>query len=246
MVHALGTDGQPNTLTAAQKAGGNQLMRTPIPPAYCPSRRSVRTYPHNIPSLGQFSAYNANNNPAGDDVVARSDYAANLGDFTIDKVVTNIGFLQIAGPTDPSGEASYSWFSTTGYSGISYMRSRVSMADVRDGTSHTYMLGEKYLNPDNYETGIDGGDNENAYTGFNNDTYRLVQADPANPATAVPPMQDTSGLMDMARFGSAHSGACQFVFCDGSVHTISYSIDAETHRRLGNRKDGLVINDSQL
>ena len=29
--------------------------------------------------------------------------------------------------------------------------------------------------------------------------------------------------------------------CDGSVKMMSYSIDLETHRRLANRKDGLVI-----
>jgi prepilin-type processing-associated H-X9-DG protein len=47
------------------------------------------------------------------------------------------------------------------------------------------------------------------------------------------------------RFGSPHSSGCNFAFCDGSVRTVSYQIDPEVHRRLGNRKDGLPIDGKQ-
>ena len=49
------------------------------------------------------------------------------------------------------------------------------------------------------------------------------------------PAQD---VPDTSRFGSPHSRGVNFVFCDGSVHKVSYSIDPEIHRRLGNRRDG--------
>ena len=38
-------------------------------------------------------------------------------------------------------------------------------------------------------------------------------------------------------FGSWHPGMCQFVFCDGSVHSVQTAIDLETLRRLVNRRD---------
>ncbi len=35
-------------------------------------------------------------------------------------------------------------------------------------------------------------------------------------------------------------------FCDGSVQMMSYAIDQETNRRLGNRHDGSAINGNKF
>jgi prepilin-type processing-associated H-X9-DG protein len=39
-------------------------------------------------------------------------------------------------------------------------------------------------------------------------------------------------------WGSAHLAAFNMVFCDGSVHSLPYSIDLLNHRRLHNRASG--------
>ena len=56
--------------------------------------------------------------------------------------------------------------------GVSFQRSEVKIKHLTDGTSHTYIIGEKYINPNHYETGPDGADNETWCTGFNNDNFR--------------------------------------------------------------------------
>ena len=42
------------------------------------------------------------------------------------------------------------------------------------------------------------------------------------------------------RFGSAHPATFQMVFCDGSVHSISYDIEPASHRALAHRFEGDV------
>ncbi len=128
-------------------------------------------------------------------------------------------------------------FDTVNYfTGICYLRSHVTLANVTDGASNTYLVGEKYLNPDSYFNGADPADDQTMYEGFDNDNHR---------SCLVPPRQDTPGFTSTEFFGSAHPSGCQFVFCDGSVHSISYSIDQETNRRLGNRRDGLALDSSK-
>ena len=100
------------------------------------------------------------------------------------------------------------------------------------------MVGEKYLNPDAYASGGCGGDNENMYMGSNQDVERFSFA---------APHQDQAGTDSYNQhWGSAHSGGFNMAFCDGSVRSISYSIDATTHKWLGHRADGEVVDQSRL
>ncbi|HUY88946.1 MAG TPA: DUF1559 domain-containing protein [Pirellulales bacterium] len=108
-------------------------------------------------------------------------------------------------------------------------------AEIRDGRSNTYLLGEKYLDSTQYATGNASNDNQDLYVGYDRDTLRLVHP-------FYPPMVDTPGVGDELAFGSAHPAAFNAALCDGSARSISYAIDAETHRRLGNRKDHGAVN----
>ncbi len=127
------------------------------------------------------------------------------------------------------------------------------MANVTDGASNTYLAGEKYMNPDWYFNGQDGGDNECAMSGYDCDNCRCAGAYNTNSiysnvpvTTYFTPMQDTSGIYDYYSWGSVHSTGARFVFCDGSIHVISYSIDPLTHSRLANRADGQLIDASKF
>lgn len=54
------------------------------------------------------------------------------------------------------------------------------------------------------------------------------------------------GFESPNRFGSAHSNGLNMTFCNGSVRSISYSIDPEIDSRLGQRASGEVIDASRF
>jgi len=197
---------------------------TPIATLICPSRRSASAYPNEQNRYRCSTAVNFTIPEA-----CRSDYAVNTGSEPN-------GFQFWQGPTDiRQGDSSTwnGWPDTSMYNGICHMRSAVRIRDLTDGTTSTYLIGEKYLVPDYYTTGTDGADNENAYVGYNDDHHRF---------TYQGPLVDTPGLFrNYDRFGSAHPSSWNVVFCDGSVHGMSYDIDATVHRNLGNRSDGEVV-----
>ncbi len=116
--------------------------------------------------------------------------------------------------------------------GISFLRSKVSPDQVTDGLSQTYLIGEKYCVPRLYINGQDLGDGEAATCGFSDNTGRV-----AGGPDCVP-RQDVRGFRSVLIWGSPHTDGAHFVFCDGSVHTISYEIDPAIHRQLANRRDG--------
>ena len=242
-VYLLPKDGDPNNITPQQLAGAATMVGTPLAIANCPSRRAAVCYPK-CPGITEY-------NYASPNFVARGDYAANCGDGLIN-------YQLGGGPTRLTDGDSLSWWNTTEQSygipnglnywtGVSFVRSQITIADISDGTSNTLMIGEKYIMPEHYFNGADGADNTNMYTGFADDnnraTYPGTRSDHSDAET---PRQDTSGNYDEVRFGSAHPSSCGFVFCDGSVQSVSYMIDPIVFGNLGNRHDNKPIDGSKL
>ncbi|MCC6127366.1 MAG: DUF1559 domain-containing protein [Pirellulales bacterium] len=226
-LHDLGKKGT----TAEKMTAANLLARTPLAVFNCPTRRAALVIPN--PAHGLRVAYNASDNPANNNVQTCGDYAACLGDVYC-YLYTALTLAQGQSPT-------YNWPDTdrppSELSGVTYLRSETTIRGVKDGLSQTIYAGEKYLNPNDYRTGIDLADNEGVYHGFDNDTSRF---------TEWSPIRDRPGYSDFDIFGSAHSSTCNFVFCDGSVRGIAYTVDTPTFSRLGNRHDGKLIDASKL
>ena len=213
----LPDDGDAANITAAQKAQAAQMIQTPL--------RKPQAYPYVLPS--NWNTYDADVTTK----VARSDYASNAGGNT----PNNGGGY----PNNYAAAATYGWASNTMHTGVSFYRSQVQRAHVRDGASNTYAVGEKFLNPDFYTTGQGGADNHSMYQGSDWDIHRWG-------GPSAPVLRDTPGADIMVSFGSAHAAGANFVMCDGSVHTIRYGIDADIHRRLADRNDGQAVDVGSL
>lgn len=187
----------------------------------------------------EFSVFRCPNRPAGlgphtDAFVTRNaspvqqtyktDYAICEGDFITD---TREGPKTLAEGDSPS----YRWRRLEA-TGISFQRSQIRPADVTDGLSVTYALGEKHVDRSAYGTIEDLGYDQSLLAGVDLDLNRWV---------INGPRRDSEGGSSR-EFGSAHPAVWNVAFCDASVHRLAFHIDPIVHARLGNRRDGLAVN----
>lgn len=201
-----------------------RVIANPVSVFNCPTRRRAVAYPvFYVPAMSPRFA-------TGVARAGRSDYAANAGSQSRCEIASFGGPKTFSDGDSPN----YSWPDVTDHTGISYLRSMVRPAEVIDGTSHTYLIGEKYLSAGNYETGMDHCDDWSMYTGYQDDIHR---------SSYEPPLRDGAVIPACCNFGSAHPSTWNVAFCDGSARSMSYQLDLKVHRSLGNRRDQKVFGD---
>jgi type II secretory pathway pseudopilin PulG len=120
-------------------------------------------------------------------------------------------------------------------------------AEITDGLSHTLLVAEKRLNRSGLGT-PQPDDNEGYTAGWDEDTMRRSGTpwDPDSPPEEVDdgtPKPDPTEGTGEELFGSSHPQMLHAVYCDGSVHVIPYEINMNVFASLGNRHDGLVLNE---
>jgi prepilin-type processing-associated H-X9-DG protein len=197
---------------------GTVLATKPIGIYSCPSRRpaKARTYKRYDPWVNAWDTRLKD--------TARGDYAFCGGDGADEVDVGPESYKE-----GDSGE--FEWIPEDAYTGVCYQRSRVNVKKITDGVTRTYLGGEKYLQPEDYETGDSWGDDASYYTGVDHDNLRWG---------ADVPARDQRGLIAPFIFGAAHPGSFHMVMCDGSVQSIPYAIDLLVHQNLSNRHDGEI------
>ena len=172
-------------------AAAKAMLEVPIAAMNCPTRRAAKVYPigtaHSLEKNPHILVGSTTGQCATLTMVARSDYAANAG--SVFCYLNRAGTIFASNGTpaslqDATSAAGQAVFETiAGLStGVFYAGSETAIRDVSDGTSNTYLVGEKYMNADLYETGTDSGDNEYMLCGDNEDIARWT----ALPSDGVP------------------------------------------------------------
>jgi len=158
-----------------------------------------------------------------------NDYSGCIGsgiawndNFPINKPTYHLTPVQLA--NDPS--LLFSPNSTN--TGVFYVNSSTTMADISDGTSNVIMVGEKQM--------------------LNNPLNQLEQSHDGWAWGGVATMFSTINgvnktLNGYANPGSDHIGYANFLLSDGSATTISQDIDRAVFQNLGNVSSGIPMGD---
>jgi prepilin-type N-terminal cleavage/methylation domain-containing protein len=118
----------------------------------------------------------------------------------------------------------------------------LSQGSIPDGTSNVIMISENWKRPSRYSVG-DWHDDYGYTDGWDADIGRLSSFQPERDADSIPYLPSSAWGY---QFGSAHTATFNCVWADRSVRPVKYSVNLDTFNRLCDRRDGAVINMSDL
>jgi prepilin-type N-terminal cleavage/methylation domain-containing protein len=203
----------------AGNANDYTIASTAIPEFSCPSLRPPTYFPY------------TQNGDTTTTLRFMNDYTGNGGSYggwgSLTKGAAGSG-NSLDGPIVPSSTRS---------------GKTVRIANITDGTSNSLLIGEKWLCGLAVLSTSTCNDDQGYVDGWDNDTICFAWGDTTT-GPQVPRVIDltktncstTCGLY----FGSIHS-SMQCVFCDGSVHSISFGVDPVMWGRLCSINDGLPL-----
>ena len=187
----------------AQRGGPLEVFQARIPTYRCPEDSS----PDLNSQRGQFGTMN---------------YSANFGPIAPPRLLDN-GLSEYWPGSVPT-------LLTTG--GLAFLNSKIAVRDIRDGTSNTFLIGERSATSGSaIWMGVRGNE-------FEND-----QVTDCSPGHEINKSESS--------FSSRHVGGAQFLMCDGAVRFINEQIPSgpgvqqqmPIYQRLSGRSDGLPVDD---
>jgi prepilin-type N-terminal cleavage/methylation domain-containing protein len=213
-----------NAPATLQFSNAAQFVREAYVPVFnCPSRRGHTIVPGN--GILNASGGTESNSQSG----SCGDYAANGGSGT------NIsGYNSSFGGGNSASVMNNGPFAPPHWNNNRTIYSHPDMYDIAkitDGTSNTFLVGEKHLPRGTeqkyfWDRSIFDSKDMDAIARMGNSTILIAKS-----------IDDAY----QRQYGSLHTGVCQFVFLDGRVVAQAVNTDGTTLERLSARDDGLVV-----
>ena len=220
-IRQLGSDQQPDVITPEQEYGLAQATQQHLGWFNCPSRRPARL----TLLTTEWEYVNMDNGQ----LTATVSYDANWGSQPV---------VYKGGPANPIMDMSERQLNLLPTSdGIVFPLSAIKASRITDGLSKTYLVGDMFFWATDNTDSPDGRELHSPLSSY----YVKSAYDP--PLRDMPP--DPTIGRALQRWGSAYPQNWNVAFCDGSVQSMSFDIELETHRRLANRADGVPAAASQ-
>ncbi len=126
---------------------------------------------------------------------------------------------------------------------------RVRIADIRDGTSSTFLVGEMHYNLSNYtfsqpsdpNFGRPRAGNTSWPMGYPSFSFGTTYVRMNTKTYVAPPAPDAAETSGLAAFRSDHLVGCNFAFGDGAVRFLHDRIRLENYRALATRAGSEII-----